>query len=307
MVNANSPIAHFAACTTLPLKRDTGGTRMAGRYARVATLAAAGLLMLTPASAQSASVPAPAATTTPASAGAVETALVDDLVAAGRILVDQGVLDGFGHVSMRHPKDPTRFLMSRSLAPALATPADIIEHDLDGNGITANGRTMFLERFIHAEVYRARPDVMAIVHCHSPPLIPFSVSTVPMKAMFHNSAFLAAGVPVFEIRKTGGAAPAMTDMLVSNGALGKALATTLGDKHVVLMRGHGAVITAPTMSMAVFRAVYTEVNARMQQQAITLGGPYTTLEPEEGIKADKVNEVIHLRPWELWKKKVAAK
>ena len=261
----------------------------------------AGILTTTSVTAQTASPPnqtVPAAAT-----GTVEPALLDDLVAAGRILVDQGVLDGFGHVSMRHPKDPARFLMSRSLAPALATPADLIEHDLDGNGITANGRSLFLERFIHAEIYRARPDVMAIVHCHSPSLIPFSVSTVPMKAMFHNSAFLATGVPVFEIRNATGGAPAMTDMLVSNTALGKALVTSLGDKAVVLMRGHGAVITAPTLPLAVFRAVYTEVNARMQQQAIALGGPYTTLEPEEGIKADKVNAVISARPWELWKKK----
>ena len=251
--------------------------------------------------------PALAADPLPPSAGSVDAALIDDLVAANRILVDQSVLDGFGHVSMRHPSDPTRFLMSRSLAPALVVAGDIVEHDLDGNGITANGRTLFLERFIHAEIYRARPDVIAIVHCHSPSLIPFSVSTVPMKAMFHNSAFLAAGVPVFEIRKTGTTGPAMTDMLVGSGALGKALAASLGDKPVVLMRGHGAVITAPTLPLAVFRAVYTEVNARMQQQAIALGGPYTALEPEEGVKADKVNAVISARPWDLWKKKALAK
>ena len=243
----------------------------------------------------------------PPSAGAADPGLIEDLVAAGRILVDLGVLDGFGHVSVRHPTDPTRFLMSRSLAPALVTAGDIVEHDLDGVGITANGRTLFLERFIHAEIYRARPDVKAIVHCHAPSLIPFSVSSVAMKAMFHNSAFLAQGVPVFEIRKTGTAGPAMTDMLVSNGTLGKALAASLADKPVVLMRGHGAVMTGPTIPLAVFRAVYTEVNARMQQQAIALGGPYTTLEPEEGAKADKVNEVISARPWDLWKKKALGK
>jgi ribulose-5-phosphate 4-epimerase/fuculose-1-phosphate aldolase len=243
----------------------------------------------------------------PASAGPVDPALTDDLVAAGRILVDQGVLDGFGHVSMRHPADPTRFLMSRSLPPALVTPADIVEHDLDGLGITANGRTLFLERFIHAEIYRARPDVKAIVHAHAPSLIPFTVSGVPMKAMFHNSAFLAQGVPVFEIRKTGTGAPVMTDMLVSNGVLGKALAATLADKPVLLMRGHGAVMTGPSLPIAVFRAVYTEVNARIQTQAIQLGGPYTALEPEEGTKADKINEVISARPWELWKKKALGK
>ncbi len=248
----------------------------------------------------------PAATTTAPSAGVVDASLLDDLVAAGRILVDLGVLDGFGHVSVRHPADPTRFLMSRSLAPALVTPGDIVEHDLDGIGITANGRTLFLERFIHAEIYRARPDVKAVVHAHAPSLIPFSVSSVPMKAMFHNSAFLAQGVPVFEIRKTGSGAPAMTDMLVSNGALGRALAASLGDKPVALMRGHGAVMTGPSLPLAVFRAVYTEVNARMQLQAIQLGGPYTTLDAEEGAKADKVNEVISARPWELWKKKALA-
>ena len=243
----------------------------------------------------------------PPSAGAADPALIEDLVAAGRILADQGVLDGFGHVSVRHPADPNRFLMSRSLAPALVTAGDIVEHDLDGVGITANGRTLFLERFIHAEIYRARPDVKAIVHCHAPSLIPFSVSSVPMKAMFHLSAFLAQGVPVFEIRKTGTAGPAMTDMLVGTGALGKALAATLADKPVLLMRGHGAVMTGPTIPLAVFRAVYTEVNARMQQNAIMLGGPYTALEPEEGVKADKVNEVISARPWELWKKKALGK
>jgi ribulose-5-phosphate 4-epimerase/fuculose-1-phosphate aldolase len=243
----------------------------------------------------------------PPSAGAVDPLLIEDLVAAGRILVDQGVLDGFGHVSVRHPTDPTRFLMSRSLAPALVTAADIVEHDLDGQGITANGRTLFLERFIHAEIYRARPDVKAIVHGHAAPLIPFTVSTVPMKAMFHNSAFLAQGVPVFEIRKTGTSGPAMTDMLVGNATLGKALAASLGDKPVVLMRGHGAVMVGPSLPLAVFRAVYTEVNARMQLQAIGLGGAYTTLEPEEGVKADKVNEVISARPWELWKKKALGK
>ena len=161
------------------------------------------LLTLSPIALPSAfaqTTPAPASAAALLTAGPANPAAIEDLVAAGRILVDQGVLDGFGHVSMRHPADPTRFLMSRSLAPALVTAADIIEHDLDGKGIDANGRTLFLERFIHAEVYRARPDVMAVVHSHSPGVIPFTVSKVPMKAMFHNSAFLAQGVPVFEIR-----------------------------------------------------------------------------------------------------------
>jgi ribulose-5-phosphate 4-epimerase/fuculose-1-phosphate aldolase len=239
----------------------------------------------------------------PSSAGPVEPALLEDLVAASRVLVDQGVLDAFGHVSMRHPQDPGRFLMSRSLAPALVTPADIVEHDLDGNGIDAKGRGLFLERFIHGEVYRARPDVKAVVHSHSPAVIPFSVAQVPMRAMFHNAAFLAQGVPVFEIRKDFG----MTDMLVRNGDIGKALAAALGDKPVVLMRGHGNVVVGPSVPIAAFRAVYTEVNARLQTQAAAIGGPITFLEAEEGAKADKINEQVIGRPWDLWKRKALGK
>jgi ribulose-5-phosphate 4-epimerase/fuculose-1-phosphate aldolase len=250
------------------------------------------------------SAPPPAAAQAPANtAGPVEPALIDDLVAASRILVDQGVLDGFGHVSMRHPKDPARFLMSRSLATALVTAADIVEHDLDGNGVDAKGRNLFLERFIHAEVYRARPDVKAVVHSHSPALIPFGITKVPLRPVYHNSAFLGAGVPVFEIRQGF----AMTDMLVRNGEIGKALAGALGDKPVVLMRGHGNVVVGPSVQMAVFRAIYTEVNARLQTQATILGGPITFLESEEAAKADKINEQVHGRPWELWKQKAMPK
>jgi HCOMODA/2-hydroxy-3-carboxy-muconic semialdehyde decarboxylase len=225
---------------------------------------------------------------------------MEDLVAASRILTEQGVLDAFGHVSMRHPADRGRFLMSRSLAPALVTAADIVEHDLDGNGIDARGRGLFLERFIHGEIYRARPDVMAVVHSHSPSVIPFGVVATPMQAMFHTASFLAQGVPVFEIRKGFGA----TDMLVSSGAMGQALAADLGDKPVVLMRGHGSVAVAPSLPLAVFRAIYTEVNARLQIAAATLGGPITFLTPEEGAKADAINARVIGRPWELWKRKV---
>ncbi len=235
----------------------------------------------------------------PPSAGPVDPVLIEDLVAASRILVDQGVLDAFGHVSVRHPRDSSRFLMSRSLAPALVTAADIVEHDLDGNGVDAKGRALFLERFIHAAVYRARPDVGAVVHSHSPSVIPFSVSQVPLQAIYHNSAFLAQGVPVFDIRKNFG----MTNMLVSNGEIGKALAATLGDRPVVLMRGHGNVVVGPSVQLAVFRAVYTEVNARLQTQAVALGGPINFLQAGEGQKADKINEQVVGRPWELWKRK----
>jgi HCOMODA/2-hydroxy-3-carboxy-muconic semialdehyde decarboxylase len=150
----------------------------------------------------------------------LDSALIDDLVAANRILVDQGVLDGYGHVSVRHPADPQRYLMSRSIAPELVTAADVMEYDLDSNPVDARGRTTYLERFIHGEVYRARPDVRAVVHDHSPSVIPFGVSTAPLRPLYHMSAFLGGGVPVFDIKTASGQS---TDMLVRNPALGKSL------------------------------------------------------------------------------------
>src|SRR5215470_19242614 len=162
--------------------------------------------------------------------------VIGDLVAGNHILANENVLDGYGHISVRHPANKNRFLLSRSLAPESVTAADIMEHDLEGNPVDAKGRTPYKERFIHSEIYRVRPDVNAVVHCHTPSLIPFGVVKVPLRPMYHQSAFLAAGVPVFEIREAGG----MTNMLVETVALGRALAKTLADKPAALMRGHGA-------------------------------------------------------------------
>jgi ribulose-5-phosphate 4-epimerase/fuculose-1-phosphate aldolase len=231
----------------------------------------------------------------------VDAALIEDIVIGSRILADFGVVDGFGHVSARHPANPNHFLMSRSLAPALVTADDIMEFDLDGNAVDARGRSVFLERFIHGEIYKARPDVMSVVHAHSTGVIPFTVSQVPLRPMFHNAAFLAAGAPVWEIRKEFGE----TDMLVGDPSRGKSLAEMLGDKSVVLMRGHGDVTVGPTVRMAVFRAYYTDVNARLQAQAIALGGDVNYLTPAEGAKADAVNLVVLARIWNLWKLRVA--
>jgi len=226
--------------------------------------------------------------------------LLEDLVLGSRILAEFGVVDAFGHVSARSPADPRHFLMSRSLAPALVTADDIMEFDQDGNAVDARGRQVFLERFIHAEIYKARPDVMGIVHAHSPGVVPFSVSKTPLRPLFHNTAFLAAGVPVWNIATDFG----VTNMLVSNNAIGKSLAQALADKNVVLMRGHGDVTVGPNVKIAVFRAYYTEVNARLQAQAIGLGSEITYLSPEEGAKADQVNFAVLDRVWNLWKLKV---
>ena len=225
-----------------------------------------------------------------------------DLAAAARILAAQGVVDGFGHVSMRHPSAPGRYLMARSIAPARVTPDDIIEYDLDSNPCNANGRGSFLERYIHGEIYRARPDIHSVVHSHSPSVIPFGLVSVPMQAMFHNAAFIAAGVPVFDIKEKFGA----TDMLVGNPAKGVALAGAMGKNDIVLMRAHGAVACGPTLQTAVFRAVYTEVNARIQHwtQALGRGAPMAALDGEEGRLADAVNQTAGLRAWDLWRSQV---
>jgi HCOMODA/2-hydroxy-3-carboxy-muconic semialdehyde decarboxylase len=242
-----------------------------------------------------------AAQVPPSSAGPADPALIEDLIAANRILFDQGVLDGSGHVSVRHPRNPDRFLLSRSVAPALTKIDDIIEYDLDCTPIEPRGRTSFIERFIHGEIYKVRRDVNAVVHSHSPTVIPFGVTKGPMKAIFHSAGFLAYGVPVFEIRDHGG----MTDMLVRDNALGKALADTLGDKPVALLRGHGNVVVGPDVRIATHRAVYTEVNARLLATAIGLGGPITYLDPEEYRKLEGGGaRIAAARAWDLWKHKV---
>ena len=231
----------------------------------------------------------------------IDAALSEDIVIGSRILAEFGVLDGFGHVSARSPTNPNHFLMSRSLAPALVTADDIMEFDLDGDAVDARGRSLFLERFIHSEIYKARPDVMAVVHTHSPGVIPFGVSQVLLRPMFHNAAFLAAGVPVWDIRKDFGE----TDMLVRDPPRGKSLAEKLGDKSVVLMRGHGDAIVGPSVKMAVFRAYYTDVDAKLQSQAIALGGDINYLTPGEGAKADAINFAVLDRIWNLWKMRIA--
>jgi HCOMODA/2-hydroxy-3-carboxy-muconic semialdehyde decarboxylase len=231
-------------------------------------------------------------------------ALIEDVVAAYRILAQQGVLDGFGHVSARLNRSPDRFIMSRSLAPELVTATDLLEFDLDGNAVDAKGRSLYSERFIHAEIYRARRDVRAVVHNHAPSLIPYSVSTVPLRPMYHMASFIGNGVPIFDIRKSSG----MTDMLVSDSKKGRALAEALGDKAAVLMRGHGVAVVGSTIPIVVGRSVYLDLNARIQTQAIALGGNITYLDPQEAQKMmDSGENRGYERPWELWKAKAMAK
>lgn len=228
--------------------------------------------------------------------GGVPRALLDDLVAGNRILAKQAILDGQGHISVRHPSRADRFLLARSIAPARVTADDILEYDLNADPIDAAGRVSYRERFIHSEVYRARPDVMSVVHCHTPSLLPFADSDVPMRAMYHMAAFVALGVPVFDIRKEAG----ITDLLIGDTRLGRALAKTLADKYAVLMRHHGAVVVANSIPNAVARAVYLDQNARIQLQTAAIGGRATYVDPGEAkLRMADPNE--YTRAWDLWK------
>ena len=222
-------------------------------------------------------------------------ALVDDLVTANRILANEGVVDGYGHVSVRNPANANRYLLARAGAPALVTAADIVEYDLDSNPASGSGAG-YQERFIHGEIYKVRPDVTAVVHCHCLDVIPFAAANVPLKPMYHMGYFIGEGVPVFDIRATAG----LTDMLVSTPSLGQALARVLGRRSAALMRGHGAVVVADSLHVVVAKAYYLNVNARLQQQAIQLRSGVTYLDPEEAKKAAQTYE----RSWEFWKSRL---
>lgn len=228
-----------------------------------------------------------------------DAALIDDLVVGNYILYDQGVVDGFGHLSVRSDKDPNKFLMSRSMAPGLVTAADIMEFDLEGKPLDPRGRAVFLERFIHSAIYKTHPEVKAIVHSHSPSVIPFGITGVPLRPVYHMGAFLGIGVPIFEIRKYGGNG---TNMLVKNQELGLALAKTLGKSAVLLMRGHGDVVVGNSIRQVVFRAIYTEINARIETEALKLG-KVKFLNHEEAAAATELQEKLIGRAWELWKRK----
>jgi HCOMODA/2-hydroxy-3-carboxy-muconic semialdehyde decarboxylase len=226
--------------------------------------------------------------------------LIEDLVSANHILADEGVVDAYGHVSARHDRNPGRYLLSRDLAPASVSGDDILEYDLDSNPIDARGRSQYLERFIHGEIYRARPDVRAIVHNHAPAVIPFSLSKVPLRPVFHMAAFVVEGVPVFDAPRDLG----IHQLLIASPQLGRALARTLGEKPAVLIRGHGATVVGTSLPMAVGRSVYLERSARIQAQATALGAELTYLDPEA---ARAMADNSYPRAWELWKRRARSK
>ena len=232
--------------------------------------------------------------------------LVDDLVAANRTLARLAVLDAFGHISVRDPRNPHRYLISRSIAPESVTAADILPLDLDSQIVDPRdeGKLLYRERFIHGEIYKARPDVNAVVHSHSPTVVPFTVTRARLRPLLHNAGFLGLGAPLFEIRKHAGDG---TDLMILTPSLGKDLAQKLGkEAAVVLMRGHGDSVVGPSLPNAVFRAYYTEINARQQLAAIAIGGPINFMTRAEALTANEAMLRASTRPWALWRKRALA-
>ena len=225
--------------------------------------------------------------------------VIDDLVVANHILVNEGVLDGFGHISVRNERNPEHFLIARSMAPGLVTTEDIVSCDLEGNVHDEQGRHTYVERFIHSEIYRSRPDVMAVIHSHSPAIITFGVTGARLRPICHMSGFLGAQVPVFEIRNAGGE---NTDLLIRNQALGKALAKDLAGNSVALLRGHGNVVVGHSIQQVVFRAIYTENNAKLQSEAMRQGEVNFLTDGEAEATSRMTDEHLD-RPWQIWKKR----
>jgi ribulose-5-phosphate 4-epimerase/fuculose-1-phosphate aldolase len=230
----------------------------------------------------------------------VDRAILSDLVLANRILFALGVLDAYGHVSVRDPKHPDHFFLARSLAPALVTADDVMAYDIDAAPVEQRGRAMYSERFIHGEVYRARSDVNAVVHSHSPTVIPFSISKTALRPVYHMASFIPEATPVYDIRATA----ERGDLLIKTNELGRALARTLGSNTVALLRGHGNVVVGPDLRYAVFRAYYTELNARLQLQARTLEGPLTFISAQESADTFGGTGITPHRAWEMWVREV---
>ena len=222
--------------------------------------------------------------------------LLRDLVIANRILAHEGVVDAYGHISVRHPERSDRFFLSGSRSPELVTLDDIIEYDLDCNPIDLRGRVQYTERPIHGSIYRRRPDVMSVVHNHAYEVIPFTVArSVKLKPLLHLAAGLGAEIPVWDIRQKFGD----TNLLVTTTAHGDDLADGLGTNRVVLMRGHGAAVAGRSIQDTVHTSVYLKVNAQLQAEAMRLGGDIVYLSEGEISEMQK-SSAGHARAWEYW-------
>lgn len=229
--------------------------------------------------------------------GPVSQTIFEELILATRILANKGILDGFGHVSARSTSRPDHYYMVRDNATEVTDGTGIMELDIESNPVSPDSRRPSIERFIHGEIYRARPDVRAIVHTHSPHLIPFGISKTPLKPLYHMCGFLDCGAPIFDIALEHGD----TDLLVTSREKGQSLARSLGGSALVLMRGHGATTVGFSVKEAVYRAVYATLNAQLQPVAMQLGEP-KYLSSTEASAADELHKKTLDRAWNYWVK-----
>ena len=227
------------------------------------------------------------------------TRALDELVTANRILAREGVVDAFGHVSIRHPDRPDLYVLSRARAPECIEIEDLMEFDVDGTSTDAGGRTPYAERFIHGAVYEARRGVHAVVHHHSPAVIPFSVASAALSPIMHMSAGIGMRVPTWDSRTRFGD----TNLLVTGMAMARDLAARLGDAPVILMRGHGAVVAGASLREAVFNAIYLQLNADLQMKAQALGGVTFLSEGEIAAVLGTRGSYTFERAWEFWSRR----
>jgi HCOMODA/2-hydroxy-3-carboxy-muconic semialdehyde decarboxylase len=219
------------------------------------------------------------------------------LVAANRILANEGVVDAFGHVSVRDALNAERFWLSRSRSPALVEVDDLMEFMLDGTAVDARGRTPYGERMIHAAIYAARADVQSVVHHHAYGVLPFTITGEPLRPVVHTASVIGAEIPVWDIRTRFGD----TDMLVRSLEQGRDLAAALGDNTCALLRGHGAVVVGASLERAVLTAIYLEVNANVLKQALSLGAPVALSRAEIERSAETQFSPLALdRSWEYF-------
>ena len=228
---------------------------------------------------------------------------IADLITAYRICVNEGVLDSFGHISVRSVKDPNRFFMPRASAPGLITRADILELDMNANPILPNPPRTNGERFIHSEIYKARPDVQSIIHAHTMAVIPFGIAGTPLRPVIAQAGFLPLETPLFDSREAYGAAAKERGMLVRNAMLGAALAKKLGNNPVVLMRGHGMTVVADSVKRATVQAVYTQIDAQAQLTAMQLDKNITSMDEKE-LASSRLENFDLDRPWDNFKNKL---
>jgi ribulose-5-phosphate 4-epimerase/fuculose-1-phosphate aldolase len=222
--------------------------------------------------------------------------IIEELVTANRILANEGIVDSFGHVSARHPGNPKHYLLSRARAPERIEGGDIVEYTLEGEAIDKNAPAPYLERFIHGAIYEARPDVQAIVHNHSPSVIPFGVTGKKLKPFLHMCAHIGHEVPTWDSRDKF----ADTTLLVGDMAMGRDLARLLGNGPTTLMRGHGATVVGRSVRHAVFVSVYLEVGAKLQMQAMALGDIKFLSRGETDKIVERLNDYTLNRAWENW-------